>query len=110
MKLTVLQWIDNEPYHKRTIYRYYYFLDDNFVFKNRAFREVDAETLLECSLYVIGDRPDSVMEEYKRELKIWKQYRENETVVLELDIGDINKIIKEGMVRKRTEQLEQDFK
>lgn len=111
MKLTVLQWIDNEPYHKRTIYRYFYFLDDNFVFKNRAFREVNAETLLDCSLYVIGDRPDSIMEDYKREYKIWNfaPNRENQTVVLELDIGDINKIIKEGMIRKRTEQLEQDF-
>lgn len=110
MKLTILQWIDNEPYHKRTIYRYFYFLDDNFVFKNKSFKQEDLDTLLNCSLYVISNNP-RIMEEYKREYKIWNfaPGRKDQTIIFEDDLEEVNKLIKEGIVNKRLEQLKEDF-
>lgn len=110
MKLTILQWIDNEPYHKRTIYRYFYFLDDNFVFKNKSFNQESLDTLLNCSLYVISNNP-SIMEEYNKEYKIrnFAPGRKDQTIIFEDDLEEVHRLIKEGIVNKRIEKLSTDF-
>ena len=110
MKLSILKWIDNEPYHKRTIYRYFYFLDDNFVFKNKSFKDERLDTILNCALYVIGN-DTSIMDEYKREYKIWRfaPGRKDQTLIFEDNIEEVNKLIKEVVVNKRIEKLRSDF-
>lgn len=111
MKLSILKWIDNEPYHKRTIYRYFYFLDDNFVFKNKSFKDEQIDTILDCALYVIST-DSTIMEQYKQEYKIWRfaPGRKDQTLIFEDNLEEVNRLIKEGIVNKRIEKLNEDFK